>query len=47
MPTRRQADMTGKGKAGKQEAVKYAGWERGKEAGRSNYEVGRQGGMRL
>ncbi len=46
MPTGRQAEMTGKRKAGKQEAVKYAGWEKGKEAGMSNCEVGLQGGMR-
>jgi hypothetical protein len=47
MPTGRQAEMTGKRKAGRQEAVKYAGWETGKEAGRSNCEVGRQEGMRM
>ncbi len=47
MPTQRQEERTRKRKAGKQEAVKYADLEKGKEAGRSNCEVGRQEGMRL
>jgi hypothetical protein len=45
MPTGRQEEMARKRKAGKQEAVKYAGWEKGKETGMSNCEVGRQEGV--
>jgi hypothetical protein len=35
----RQSEMTGKRPAGKQEAEKYAGWEKGKEAGRSTVTI--------